>query len=192
MTAFDEKKIDSIFPQVAPTIAAARSSAPDRKAGFPLPVSRCCKRSFPSPRFGIAPARDESFFEEVIRENIDLGRPKTVQLIFARKMRRSTVAGRAADAETVVQEIRAAGGQAVAERPMFPFRRKSPRFSTKRKKALAVSISSSTMPGIMQQGLVSVADTDDALFDRLFAINVKGTFNTLRLAAKRLRQVDAS
>ena len=42
--------------------------------------------------------------------------------------------------------------------------------------------------GIMQQGLVSVADTDDALFDRLFAINVKGTFNTLRLAAKRLRQ----
>ena len=44
----------------------------------------------------------------------------------------------------------------------------------------------------MQQGLVSVADTDDALFDRLFAINVKGTFNTLRLAAKRLRQVDAS
>ena len=40
----------------------------------------------------------------------------------------------------------------------------------------------------MQQGLVSVADTDDALFDRLFAINVKGTFNTLRLAAKRLRQ----
>ena len=44
------------------------------------------------------------------------------------------------------------------------------------------------MPGIMQQGLVSVADTDDALFDRLFAINVKGTFNTLRLAAKRLRQ----
>ena len=42
--------------------------------------------------------------------------------------------------------------------------------------------------GILQQGLVSVADTDDALFDRLFAINVKGTFNTLRLAAKRLRQ----
>jgi len=39
----------------------------------------------------------------------------------------------------------------------------------------------------MQPGLVSLADTDDALFDRLFAINVKGTFNTLRLAAKRLR-----
>ena len=38
------------------------------------------------------------------------------------------------------------------------------------------------------RGLVSVADIDDALFDRLFAINVKGTFNTLRLAATRLRQ----
>ena len=42
--------------------------------------------------------------------------------------------------------------------------------------------------GIMQTGFVNVADTDDGLFDRLFAINVKGTFNTLRLAAKRLRQ----
>ena len=36
------------------------------------------------------------FAEEVIRENIDLGRPETVQLIFVRKMRKPTVA--AADA----------------------------------------------------------------------------------------------
>jgi 3-oxoacyl-[acyl-carrier protein] reductase len=40
---------------------------------------------------------------------------------------------------------------------------------------------------LTQQSLVPLADTDDALFDRLLAINVKGTFNTLRLAAKRLR-----
>ena len=32
------------------------------------------------------------FFEEVIRENIDLGRPEQVQLIFSRKLRKSTVA----------------------------------------------------------------------------------------------------
>jgi hypothetical protein len=32
------------------------------------------------------------FFEEVIRENIDLGRPETVQLIFGRKLRKKTVA----------------------------------------------------------------------------------------------------
>ena len=32
-----------------------------------------------------------------------------------------------------------------------------------------------------------IADSDDALFDRQIAINLKGTFNTLREAARRLR-----
>jgi len=39
--------------------------------------------------------------------------------------------------------------------------------------------------GIMQ--LARIADTDDALFDKTVAINLKGTFNVLREAAKRLR-----
>lgn len=39
--------------------------------------------------------------------------------------------------------------------------------------------------GIMP--LARIADSDDALFDRTVAINLKGTFNTLREAAKRLR-----
>lgn len=39
--------------------------------------------------------------------------------------------------------------------------------------------------GIMT--LSSLADTDDAAFDRLVAINLKGVFNTLREAARRLR-----
>jgi 3-oxoacyl-[acyl-carrier protein] reductase len=39
--------------------------------------------------------------------------------------------------------------------------------------------------GIM--GLSPIADTDDASFDRHIAVNLKGTFNTLREAAKRLR-----
>jgi 3-oxoacyl-[acyl-carrier protein] reductase len=39
--------------------------------------------------------------------------------------------------------------------------------------------------GIMT--LSNVVDTDDASFDRLIAINLKGTFNTLREGAKRLR-----
>jgi 3-oxoacyl-[acyl-carrier protein] reductase len=39
--------------------------------------------------------------------------------------------------------------------------------------------------GIMT--LSSIANTDDAAFDRLVAVNLKGTFNTLREAAKRLR-----
>ena len=33
----------------------------------------------------------------------------------------------------------------------------------------------------------SFADSDDALFDRQIAINLKGTFNGLREAARRLR-----
>ena len=40
--------------------------------------------------------------------------------------------------------------------------------------------------GIMQ--LARIAESDDALFDRQIAINLKGTFNTLREAAKRLRE----
>jgi hypothetical protein len=35
--------------------------------------------------------------------------------------------------------------------------------------------------------LSTIADTDDAQFDRQIAINLKGTFNTLREAARRLR-----
>ncbi len=41
--------------------------------------------------------------------------------------------------------------------------------------------------GIMPPTLPPLAETDDATFDRLFAVNVKGTFNTLREAARRLR-----
>jgi 3-oxoacyl-[acyl-carrier protein] reductase len=39
--------------------------------------------------------------------------------------------------------------------------------------------------GIMK--LAKIADSDDALFDQQIAVNLKGTFNTLREAAKRLR-----
>ena len=39
--------------------------------------------------------------------------------------------------------------------------------------------------GIMR--LASLADSDDALFDSQLAINLKGTFNTLREASRRLR-----
>jgi 3-oxoacyl-[acyl-carrier protein] reductase len=39
--------------------------------------------------------------------------------------------------------------------------------------------------GIMK--LAKIADSDDALFEQHIAVNLKGTFNTLREAAKRLR-----
>ncbi len=40
--------------------------------------------------------------------------------------------------------------------------------------------------GILPPALPHIADTDDATFDRLFAVNVKGTFNGLREAATRM------
>jgi 3-oxoacyl-[acyl-carrier protein] reductase len=40
--------------------------------------------------------------------------------------------------------------------------------------------------GIMQPGLISLSDTDDALFDKIVAVNLKGAFNTLRVAAGKL------
>ncbi|MGK5016263.1 glucose 1-dehydrogenase [Janthinobacterium sp. HLS12-2] len=41
--------------------------------------------------------------------------------------------------------------------------------------------------GIMPPALPALADTDDATFDSLFAVNVKGSFNTMRQAATCLR-----
>ncbi len=41
--------------------------------------------------------------------------------------------------------------------------------------------------GVMPAGLPALADTDDAAFDSIFNINVKGSFNTMRQAAKRLQ-----
>jgi 3-oxoacyl-[acyl-carrier protein] reductase len=41
--------------------------------------------------------------------------------------------------------------------------------------------------GIMPSDLPPLAQTEEAVFDRIFAVNVKGTFNTLREAATRLQ-----
>ena len=41
--------------------------------------------------------------------------------------------------------------------------------------------------GIMPPKLPSLVDTDDKTFDSLFSVNVKGSFNTMREAAARLR-----
>jgi 3-oxoacyl-[acyl-carrier protein] reductase len=41
--------------------------------------------------------------------------------------------------------------------------------------------------GVMPSHLPHLADTNDAAFDRMFAVNVKGTFNALREAATRLQ-----
>jgi 3-oxoacyl-[acyl-carrier protein] reductase len=94
-------------------------------------------------------------------------------------------AGSAAAAEAVVGKIEAAGGRArvaqadvsdpVAVRAMFDAAETA--FG-----GIDVLVNNA---GIMK--LAKFADADDASFDQQIAINIKGTFNTLREAAKRLR-----
>ena len=97
-------------------------------------------------------------------------------------------AGRVADANAVVQAIESAGGQAiaiqadvadpVAVRTLFDA-------AVQAFGRIDVLVNNA---GIMPSALPPMAVTDDATFDRVFAINVKGTFNTLREAANRLEQ----
>ena len=70
---------------------ACRIPSP-HKTGKPAiaTISSSCKRNSPSPRFWTAPSSGRIFFEEIIRENLDLGRPDKVQLIFNRRITRRT------------------------------------------------------------------------------------------------------
>ncbi|AMP14813.1 SDR family oxidoreductase [Collimonas pratensis] len=94
-------------------------------------------------------------------------------------------AGSAAAAEALVQQLVKQGGQAlavqadvsdaVAVRAMFDAAEQA--FG-----GVDVLVNNA---GIMLNA--SIAETDDAAFDRQIAINLKGSFNTLREAARRLR-----
>ncbi|TLD72276.1 SDR family oxidoreductase [Phragmitibacter flavus] len=97
-------------------------------------------------------------------------------------------AGRAADAARVVNEIESAGGQAIAiQADVSNVSEVTAMFDQTEQTYGGIDVIINNA-GVMQPGLVPLADIDDAWFDRLFSINVKGTFNTLRLAATRLRQ----
>ena len=96
-------------------------------------------------------------------------------------------AGRAADADKVTQEIQNAGGRALAIKADISVPAEVTALFEQAEAAFGGVDILVNNAGIMQPGLVSLADTDDALFDRLFAVNVKGTFNALRVAVKRLR-----
>jgi 3-oxoacyl-[acyl-carrier protein] reductase len=96
-------------------------------------------------------------------------------------------AGRIADAEKVVQEIQAKDGSAVAIKADVSVPAEVSSLFDQTEAAFGGIDIVVNNAGVMQPGLVALVDTDDALFDRLIAINVKGTFNTLRLATKRLR-----
>ncbi|HEY2021774.1 SDR family oxidoreductase [Paraburkholderia sp.] len=96
-------------------------------------------------------------------------------------------AGRAADAQAVVDSIEAAGGRAAAiQADVAVPAQVAALFDQTVTLFGGVDIVVNNA-GVIQPGLVSLVDTDDALFDRLVAVNLKGTFNMLRVAAKKLR-----
>lgn len=94
-------------------------------------------------------------------------------------------AGNRREADQVVERIAAAGGEAIALQADVSdpaavqrlFEAVESRFG-----GVDVLVNNA---GIMK--LAPLADSDDALFDSQIAINLKGTFNTLRQAARRLR-----
>jgi 3-oxoacyl-[acyl-carrier protein] reductase len=97
-------------------------------------------------------------------------------------------AGRAAEAKAVVAQIEASGGRAAAiQADVSVAAEVAALFDQAEKLFGGVDILVNNA-GIIQPGLVPLAETDDSLFDRLLAVNLKGTFNTLRIAAKRIRQ----
>ena len=94
-------------------------------------------------------------------------------------------AGGAADAEALAGKIEQAGGRAVTAQADVSDPAAVARMFDMADAAFGGVDVLVNNAGIMR--LASIADSDDALFDSHMAINIKGTFNTLREASRRLR-----
>jgi 3-oxoacyl-[acyl-carrier protein] reductase len=95
-------------------------------------------------------------------------------------------AGKAAEAEALVTKIEAAGGHAIpAQADVSDTGAVARMFDAAQTAFGGVDVLVNNA-GIMK--LASIADADDALFDSQIAINLKGSFNTMREASKRLRE----
>ena len=86
--ALSDTKINAFFRKWLARLTHPYS-AQDRKAGYRYDLS-VLQAEFSLTQVWDRATHGRCFFEEVIRENIDLGRPEQVQLIFARKMQRKT------------------------------------------------------------------------------------------------------
>jgi hypothetical protein len=87
---FNEKKIEGFFRKWLAKLPHPFPAA-DRNAGYRYQLS-ILQSEYSLTQVWDRPRHGREFFEEVIRENIDLGRPENVQLIFARKMQKKTAA----------------------------------------------------------------------------------------------------
>jgi len=93
--------------------------------------------------------------------------------------------GDAAPAEALVRKLEDAGGRAFAVKADISDPSAVRKMFDAAEAAFGAIDVLVNNAGIMT--LAPIADTDDASFDRHIAVNLKGTFNTLREAAKRLR-----
>ena len=84
------EKIDRFFRKWLARVPHPFSAA-DRRAGYRYDLS-VLQAEFSLTQVWDRGVSGRCFFEEVIRENLDLGRPEQVQLIFGRKLQRKTVA----------------------------------------------------------------------------------------------------
>ena len=91
----------------------------------------------------------------------------------------------AAPAEALVNKIEQAGGRALAAKADISDADSVRRMFEAAEAAFGGVDVLVNNAGVMT--LAPIADSDDASFDRHIAVNLKGTFNTLREAAKRLR-----
>jgi 3-oxoacyl-[acyl-carrier protein] reductase len=94
-------------------------------------------------------------------------------------------AGRADLAEVLVRKIEAAGGRAMAIQADVSDAAAVDHLFEAAQSAFGGIDVLVNNAGIMT--LAPIGETDDAAFDRQIAINLKGSFNTMRQAAKRLR-----
>jgi 3-oxoacyl-[acyl-carrier protein] reductase len=95
-------------------------------------------------------------------------------------------AGSATAAEEVAGKIEAEGGRAITAQADVSDAAAVARMFESAEAAFGGVDVLVNNAGIMK--LASIADSDDALFDSQISINLKGTFNTLREAGKRLRE----
>jgi 3-oxoacyl-[acyl-carrier protein] reductase len=94
-------------------------------------------------------------------------------------------AGSVAEAETLAGKIEQTGGRAITAKADVSDGSAVSRMFEMADAAFGGVDVLVNNAGIMR--LASLADSDDALFDSQLAINLKGTFNTLREASRRLR-----